>query len=80
MEIKLTGFDESNKSAICRAEDETLQDVVIRRDEFEPLFHELKIGDRLTVGASFDEEKCRIISIYSVNERSVTASGTIRKL
>ena len=80
MEVKLTGVDEPHKTAICCAEDGTLENVEIRRDEFQHLFNDLKIGDRLTVGASFDEGKCRIVSIYSVNERTVTASGTIRKL
>ncbi len=80
MDIRLTGLDTKSGIALGRSEDETLPDFVLERREFAPLFEHLKIGDRLTVGASFDEQHCRIVSIYTVNERQVTASGNIRKI
>lgn len=80
MEIKLTGFDYEHQTAVGRAEDETLPDFVLARCEFAPLFDHLQIGDRLTVGAAFDDDHCRIVNVYSVNDRRVTASGNIRKI
>lgn len=80
MEIKLTGFDYEQQTALGRAEDETLPDFVLERCEFTPLFDNLKIGDRLTVGAAFDDDQCRIVNVYSVNDHRVTASGNIRKI